>query len=78
MTFFEEYMGESTWNLSFKLGCPKDENKAVMSKGNLVEGLAWYGNLKERGIREGLLGKTTVGDGKGDMVGTKKRSQCNF
>jgi len=36
MTFFEKYMGESTWNFSLKLGCPKDENKGVMSKGNLV------------------------------------------
>ncbi len=72
MTYFEEYMGESTWNLSFKLGCPKDENKGVMSKGNLVESLAWDHNLRERGIREGRLGETTLGDGKGEMVGTKK------
>jgi len=72
MTFFEEYMGESTWNLSLKLGCPKDENKGVMSKGNLVEGLAWDSNLRERGIREGPLRETVLGDGKGEMVGTKK------
>ncbi len=49
-----------------------------MSKGNLVEGLAWDGNLRERGIREGPLGKTTLGDGKGEMVGIEKEINAIF
>jgi hypothetical protein len=46
---------------------PNDGNKRVVSKGNLVEGFAWDGNLRKRGTREGPLR-----DGKGEMVGTTR------
>jgi hypothetical protein len=34
--------------------------------------MKWDGNLRERGVREGPLGKTTLGDGHGEMVGIQK------
>jgi hypothetical protein len=57
---------------------PNDGNKRVVSKGNLVEGLAWDGSLRKRGTREGPLGKTTLGDGKGEMVGTTREVNATF